>query len=201
MKQFFLLLTFSICFQLISFGQVFDASKPLEPQIKEYLKGVKRDSSDKTCQKLLSDFYYCFESDSGLANPRMISAMMNQFKYKADQNLPNRQIAVLLYEYTNSVDNPEQALTWIRALKDEYKNVYGQTHPLIYLYEGESLINSNQRSKANEHFKEFQKAYPQSIVAMCYIYETEPDNNLKKTWLSVLKAEHPNHWIVKQYKD
>jgi hypothetical protein len=201
MKYFILLLTLSIYLQFNTLGQVFESTKPLDPQIKEYLNEIKRDSSDKTCQQLLSDFYYCFESDSGQANPQMVNAMMNLLKYYADPNLPNRQLVVLLYEYLNSVDKPEQALNWIRTLKDEYKNIYGNTHPLIYLYEGESLINNKQSSKAYEHFKEFQKVYPESVVAMCYIYETEPNRNLKKTWLSFLKAEHPNHWIVKKYKE
>lgn len=201
MKHFILLLTLSIYLQFNSFGQVFDGSKPLDPQIKEYLKGIKRDSSDKTCQILLFDFYNCFESDLGQANPQMVNAMMNLIKFNSDPNLPNRQLVVFLYEYINSVDQPETALTWIRALKEEYKNIYGNTHPLIYLYEGESLINNKQRSKAYEHFKEFQKVYPESVLAMCYIYETEPNSNLKKTWLSFLKAEHPNHWIVKKFND
>jgi hypothetical protein len=200
MKLFFLSLAFSICFPLFAFGQEFDTSKSLEPQIKEFLKGVKRDSSDKTCQHLMNDFYYCFESDSGQANPLMISASISLFKYRSDVHVANRQLAVLLYEYINSVEEPKQALIWIRALKKEYANIYGHTHPLIYLYEGESLINDGQITQAYTHFREFQKVYPTSIVALCYIYQTEPDDNLQRTWLSVLKATHPNHWIVKKYE-
>jgi hypothetical protein len=203
MKHLIIILIFVTNTFLVSFGQdlKIDESKSLEPQIKEWLKGIKRDSTDKSCKQLLTDFYDCFESDQGQANPLMITAMMNLFKYKDNLNLPNRQIAILLYYYINSVDKPQNALIWIRSLKVEYKNVYGTTHPLIYLYEGESLINSGQSSEAYSHFIEFQKKYPQSVTAMCYIYQTETDKNLAKTWLSILKVEHPNHWIVKQLKE
>jgi hypothetical protein len=165
------------------------------------LENEKSDSTDKRCVQLLNDFYICFESDEGQANPLMITTMMKLFEYKDDLNLPNRQLAVLLYQYINSVSQPEKALIWINALMDEYYKVYKQSNPLILLYEGESLINSHRQVDAHAYFMKFFEQFPKSVTAMCYIYETEPDKNLSKTWLGILKAQHPNHWMVKQYPE
>jgi len=169
-------------------------------EIREVLKSATRDSSNKSCEDLLTAFYQCFESDQGQANPEMLNAMVNLFSYKDDLSLPNRQIATLLYNYINSVSESEIALEWIKALKTEYASVYKKKHPLILLYEGESLINAGKIPAAHTHFLHFHKEFPNSVTALCYVYQTETDQNLAQSWLSILKKEHPNHWIVKKYK-
>jgi len=171
-----------------------------ESQIKDILANVKRDSTDKTCKLLFDDFYDSFDSDAGMMNPKIMTATINIFKYKSDSQLPNGQLAVLLFQYDNAVSDPEKALKWISALKQEYKNVYGRSHPLILLYEGESLSEANRKEEAHAHFMEFLKEYPQSVIALVNAYGGEKDENLKKMWLDKLKSEHPNHWAVKKLK-
>ncbi|MBI5475702.1 MAG: hypothetical protein HY964_03085 [Ignavibacteriales bacterium] len=161
---------------------------------------TKRDSSDKLCKILFDDFYDSFESDEGLGNSKITKATINLFRYSEDTLLQNRQLAELLYGYINSVSKPDTALEWIRVLKEEYPKVYGQLHPLILLYEGESLINSKRINEAHQHFLDFYKLYPSSVMAMVYIFETETNPALSKTWLSILKRQHPNHWVVKNLK-
>lgn len=201
MKQFTLTLIFITISLFGSFGQGFkiDESKPLNNQIEEWLLSTQRDSTDKTCQQLLTDFYNSFESDEDQPNSLYISAMVNHYKYLDDLNLPNRQIVILLYYYQiNPSEKPENALIWIKALEKEYQNIYGQTHPLIYLFKGLSLINIGQIPEAHAVFIEFQKNYPESVTAMCCLYETEPDKIRADSLLRILKANHPNHWMLKQ---
>lgn len=175
-----------------------EISNPLDLEIEKILENVDRDSSNKDCQNLMTEFYNGFESDEGRSNMMMHIYTMILIKYVADSTVVNRQLAVLLYNYTLAIDKPEEALVWIRALEKEYKSLYKQNHPLIYLYEGESLINNGQYEKAYKKFTEFYQKYPDSIVAQCYLYTTENDENHKKTLLEELKNNHPNHWIVKQ---
>ncbi len=188
MKHFFtLLLAFSINFLYAQ-----------NEQLDNILKDVKRDSTDKTCQLLFDDFYESFESDAGIGNPRIITATMNQYKYKTDISVVNRQLVLILQKYMDSLSDPKTAIYWLKCLEEEYIKVYGKVHPLILLYQGESLINSKNKAEVHKHFIDFQKRFPKSTMALVYIYKTEEDENLAKTWLSILKAERPTHWIVKK---
>jgi len=184
--------TFFLLFQCLVFSQ--------SDEIQKTLKNVTRDSLDKKCEVLFTDFYDSFKSNEGQANPKMITATINLFKYQNDTTVENKHLAILLMKYINSVSEPEKALIYIQALREEYPKVYGHMHPLILLYQGESLINAGRKSDAYKHFIEFQKEYPNSIMAMVYIYETETDKNLSLTWLSVLKKLYPEHWVVKDIK-
>jgi hypothetical protein len=175
-----------------------DALYAQESMIEDILKDVRRDSSDKTCKNIYDNYYESFESDEGLKSKKMGVAITSMFQCKLDPNSPNRQLVLLLEGYMNSISTPEKALAWIEAMKKEYKNIYKTEHPLILLYEGESLINGKRAADAKAHFNRFLKAYPKSVMAWVYIYKMETDKRLAQTWLSVLKAEHPNHWVVKE---
>ena len=175
-------------------------SKSQNKEIKRIISTAKRDSTDKACKLLFDDFYTSFESDEGLANPKFLSATMKLVTLKSDTSFANNYLLVFLQRYVNSTSEPKKALLWIRALKDEYPKVYGNIHPLILLYEGESLINDGQTDVAHKHFMDFPENHHNSVMAMVYVFQTERDKNLAKTWLSVLKSLHPNHWVVKTLK-
>lgn len=204
MKYSIIITAIMFSFITTAFGQFaeIDTTKSLEPQINKFLKNAKRDSSDKTYQQIFNSFYECFESDEGPDTPKMLINLKKMSKLMNDSNIHNGQLAYLQVGYIKSLKNPKNGLIWMKALKEEYFKVYNTSlNPFILLYEGEALINAGLQSEAHKHFIEFQKSYPNSVTAMCYIYQTEQDDNLAQTWLSILKKEHPNHWIVKKYKD
>lgn len=172
----------------------------VEEAIKTILANSQRNPNDSACRMLLDDFYQSFESDEGLGNPKMISASMKLYDYSHRKDMPNRQIALFLEGYMNSISKPEDALKWVRALKDETIAIYGERHPLTYIYEGESYMNARKGDEARAVFSEMNDKYHNSAVAMFYIYKLETDKRLKGTWLSVLQKLYPNHWLVKTIK-
>jgi hypothetical protein len=180
---------------LICFG-----AKSQNKEIKKIISTAKRDSTDKTCKLLFDDFYNSFESDEGLVNPKFTSAMMKLVTLKSDTSSVNNYLLVFIQRYIDSISEPKKALVWIRALKKEYPKVYGNIHPLILLYEGESLINDGQTDEAYKHFMNFHESYHNSVMSLVYIFKIERDKNLAKTWLSALKSLHPDHWVVKTLK-
>jgi hypothetical protein len=188
-------------FGLISILGSFISVYSQTDQIKRILSNVERDSTDKKCSKLFSDYYESFESDEGLSNHRMDSAFIRTFQYVSDPKIKNKQLVMLLNGYRESISEPKKALVWIRSLKEEYFKVYNKVHPLILLYEGESMINKGDDQDAYNHFTKFQQKFPNSVMAMVYIYKTEKNKSLSKTWLSVLKKLHPDHWVVKTLKE
>ncbi len=175
-------------------------SKNVDQEILHIRENAVRVSTDSACRVLLDEFYESFESDLGLANPKMLSAYARLSDYSSNPAVPNHHVAVLLAEYVNSIASPEEALKWIRALTEETKLLWGERHPLTYLYEGESLMNARKGSEARAVFSEMHDELKGSAVAMFYIYKLESDNRLRGTWLSVLKSLYPNHWLVKTIK-
>ena len=178
----------------------FISASAQDNKIKVILENVKRDSTDKTCKLLFYDFYNCFESDQGQANPKMINATISLFNYQSNPALPNKQLVILLFQYIKVAAEPEVALKWIQALNDEYKSVYGETNPLIMLYKGESLEQANHKEEAYTHFRVFLKEYPQSVTALVNVFGTEKDEKLRKVWFDKLKNQYPNNWAVKNLK-
>jgi len=179
----------------------FISASAQEDQINAILLNVKRDSTDKRCKLLFYDFYNCFESDEGQANPKMVNATLALYNYQSDPNFPNKQLALLLWNYGLAASDPEKALKWIQALNDEYKNVYGESNPLILIYKGETLEQGNHKDDAYTHFRMFLKEYPNSVIAMVNVYGMETDANVAKQYYDQLKSLHPNHWAVKNLKE
>ena len=185
--------------KLLSFLFLFSAAlNAQETLIESILKDVNRDSSDKVCKSIFDNLYESFESDEGLVNKKMGLATSDLIDYKMGIKSINRQLALLLDGYMNSLSDPTKALKWIAAMKKEYANIYHTSHPLILLYEGESMINGKRAADAYKHFEGFLKLYPKSVMAWVYLYKMEPDKRMAKTWLSILKSQHPNHWVVKE---
>jgi len=185
----------------LAFIFFFISASAQEDQISAILQNVKRDSTDKRCKLLFYDLYNCFESDEGQMNPKMVNATLTLFNYKSDPNLPNKQMVLLLWNYTMAAHDYDKALKWIQALNDEYRNVYGESNPLILLYKGETLEQGGHNQEAHTLFMAFLKEYPQSVNALVNVYVTETDGKLAKRYYDQLKSQHPNHWEVKNLKE
>ena len=87
---------------------------------KNILARTQSDSSNKVCQKLFDDIYDSFESDEGTANPRLIKSMQSLMQLQGDENLPNHELAALLYKYFRSVPSPDSAVKIMDELLMKY---------------------------------------------------------------------------------
>ena len=176
-----------------------DAVKSVNASIKDILKYPHRDFKDNRCQQLFSDYYECLESDKGRENPKMAQVLRDLEKYKADKDMPNAELAVLLAGYLDAAADPKIAGLWVRALKDEYYAVYQKPHTLPLIFEGEVLVKDGRKADANAYFNKLHNTYPESVIAQCYICQTEPDKEQYRAWLKKLRNDHPNHWMVKKF--
>lgn len=91
------------------------------------------------------------------------------------------------------------SLELMEYMAGEYKTRFGgRVHPLIYLHTAETLINLNHSDEAKTYIDLLLGQDPDFIPAQAYAYRLEDDRAKAAERLTKLKAEHPNHWIVKQ---
>ena len=150
------------------------------------------------------DYYFdvAIENFNGEINP-YTSGLHYQFLEKllvsvSDPDMPNRDIIYALYDYYNHGDQyPWVALQAINYVNKTTNDRYKKDNLLFYLHTMESLINFGYSDRAIPLMKELVEKWPEFIPGLVYRWQLEKDASKKEEYYKDLKANHPEHWIVK----
>jgi hypothetical protein len=150
--------------------------------------------------RIMDELYQAYQDDEGPAD-RLIGVNQMIAAFFPDNNIPNRDMAYLLYFYMKyNQALPEQSISALNMLTQAFQDRFNKIHPLILLYSLESHINMGDKKGARDILKELKKVDPEYIPGMVYDYQLEEDLMKAKTKYDELKKKYPNHWFVKQVK-
>lgn len=191
------------------------ATYTLSSQTDDMISAVKKDysevksksiidSSDKRILVLLDNlFLESLQSNDNTFSESTLTSLRN---FNEDENLPNWHVFYLYMFYQSFVAdatrnpdlaNPELQLWLIETLTEEVESLFNVVPKVVAIYKGEALLATGQKSKAIEHFDRFSIIYPDAIPIKVYRFHLESDFKKKEKMYNQLKANHPNHWMVK----
>jgi hypothetical protein len=163
-------------------------------------------SKDSTAFRLLNKIYETtMQSDQNDYADSAVSNLLN--KYRTNISLPDRNIIYLFDSYRRiTLDASKQkqkppaeiCLSIADELSNECMKAFGKIPTIVAVYKGEAMLNSSLYSVAHQHFKTWLTYYPNSVALQVYDYKMEENKAEKERKRNLLKANHPNHWMVKE---
>ena len=168
-------------------------------------RNTKVSAADRTFYTILDQMYeQALQADSGDVDEQILLAYQ---QFTSDVSLANRHIAVLFDTYqtilretaSKGIQPPgDICIPLINQVAEACMDLYGSVPAIVNIYQGEALERAGEVDKARAHFKKSLKTYPNSIPIMVYNCELELDSAKKKALANQLKAQHPEHWMVKE---
>jgi hypothetical protein len=131
-------------------------------------------------------------------NPRGAGQYIMEMVAKIGPTFENRDLFYGLFQYYYNAEFPELAFKILSQIEIDYEARFGTVHPLILLHLAESLINMDEPARARVIINRLLQIEPDFVPAQVYRWQLEPIPALRQNWYNQLKAEHPEHWIVKQ---
>lgn len=105
--------------------------------------------------------------------------------------------AFFLYYYTIQ-NSPETDLLLLNSIEADYAQRFGTVHPILLLHTAETYMNMGNFDKAGEFVRRLLEARPDFVPGKVYSWQLETNLPEKQKKYNALKAEHPDHWIVRQ---
>jgi len=158
------------------------------------------DSGNNNIEEVLDRAFAQFNSDENPYDSGSHLELVNNIvKVIADSEYPNRDLYYALFSYYLFGNNyPWEALQSLDYLSQKYRARYGDFHPLFYLQTIESLINGGYKKEAKPLIDDLLEISPEFVPGHVYKWQLEEDSLVKEKLYSDLKANYPDHWIVKQ---
>lgn len=164
------------------------------------------DKNDKAILKLLNKMHdESLQADEGNLSQQTMAEYQS---YKTNKQLKNQHVFYLFDAYQNEVtrtefnktrNNKNLRIAIMKILSGELIALYHDIPPIVLVYMGEALMNSQQKETAREHFKMSLEFYPKSIPLKMYNYLLAEDSSKKERLYKELTKKHKNHWMVKQF--
>jgi hypothetical protein len=155
-------------------------------------------SSNNNLQQFLDNGQKMFNGNDNPYTNGAITAYITMFTSRYSVSTDNRDLFFGMLEYYSFAEYPALALMLISELAIRYEERFGSTHPLLLLHTAESLINLGNSEYALIFINDLLSISPDFIPAKVYSWQLERDPAIKQRKYTELKANHPNHWIVRQ---
>jgi len=196
-----LLINLLLLLSFYSFSQ--SISNNFQKTANEVKAQSKIDKNDKSALNLIENFYNdALQSDKGELEAKTINKLQ---AFMESESSKNKHLITLFLIYQEHITEtaakglmPDSRFQVIatNAIEKEFKNIYGVTPVIIYIYKAEALSSDKKSEEAKDIVKRGLENYPDSIPLKVYKYLDTKDENLKKD----LILNHPRHWLVLQNK-